>query len=227
MAILKTNLNDGYELLQPWSVPVFRTVIPKNVFDSVYDLSENVLQNPNSESWGHQLAGQIKTEKHIDLTLLNSYGINTFFKNILTQFILECKTQMMPENNEKVMSNDYDVNIKSMWIVSQKPGEYNPIHYHTNCKISGVMYLKLPDILPSIKNNKDDGSITFFNAGTRDLEFSNPNLKCIPKVGELYIFGAHQQHMVYPYRSTESTAERRSISFNADFNDMPGNIILG
>ena len=159
---LKTYPSDNFQLLQPWSVPILKTVLPRNVFDSMYELSENVLLNPNSESCGHLLAGEIKTEIDIDLTLLNSYDVNTFFKNILTQFILKCKTQMTVDST--VMNNNYDVNIISMWIVSQKPGEYNPVHYHPYCKVSGVMYLKIPDILPSIKNHKDtDGSILFIN----------------------------------------------------------------
>ena len=40
-----------------------------------------------------------------------------------------------------------------------------------------------------------------------------------PEVGDFYIFGAHQQHLVYPYRCKEGQekVERRSISFNAIF----------
>ena len=29
--------------------------------------------------------------------------------------------------------------INTMWFVNQKPGEYNPIHIHTNCKVSSIV----------------------------------------------------------------------------------------
>ena len=42
---------------------------------------------------------------------------------------------------------------------------------------------------------------------------------CKPEVGDFYMFGAHQQHAVYPYRCAEGQkeTERRSISFNSIF----------
>ena len=233
MAILKpklnndqnTNLNDKYELLQPWSVPILRTKLPKKIFDSFYAISESTLKNPNSKPYGHHLVGQIETEKQIDVTLLDNYGVNAYFKHIVSRFIIECKSQMLPDKIEKVKKNTYDIDIQSMWIVSQKPGEYNPLHVHSNCQISGVLYLKIPNMLPSIKGDVegDDGTINFYSAGTRDLQLSAPSYQPYPKVGDLYIFGAQQHHVVYPYRSSDVNAERRSISFNVVYKDMPGN----
>ena len=43
-------------------------------------------------------------------------------------------------------------------------------------------------------------------------------IKYKPTVGDFFIFPAHLQHTVYPFR-TEGDEERRSVSFNADFMD--------
>ena len=43
-------------------------------------------------------------------------------------------------------------------------------------------------------------------------------MKIKPKVGEFFIFPAHLQHTVYPFK-TDGDFERRSVSFNADFID--------
>ena len=69
----------------------------------------------------------------------------------------------------------------------------------------------------SIKKHRpeDDGSILFTNAAGREQDFCTPNFNIVPKVGDFFIFGAHQQHAVYPYRCSEGDPERRSISFNA------------
>ena len=107
----------------------------------------------------------------------------------------------------------------TMWIVSQQPNEYNPIHVHTECQLSCVLYLKVPKFSPSKKShrNLDDGSITFISNSPKDPEFGATSLTLRPEVGDIFIFSASQLHSVYPYRCTEGDPERRSISFNAIF----------
>ena len=41
-------------------------------------------------------------------------------------------------------------------------------------------------------------------------------MKIKPKVGDFFIFPAHLQHTVYPFK-TDGDFERRSVSFNADW----------
>ena len=49
-----------------------------------------------------------------------------------------------------------------------------------------------------------------------------PTVTIPPEVGDFFIFGANQQHSVYPFRCAkgEKNIERRSISFNANFSRM-------
>ena len=128
---------------------------------------------------------------------------------------------MMPDKIDAIQQEEWLTQMLTMWIISQQPGEYNPIHIHTECQISSVMYLKIPKILPSKKEHRplDDGSILFVSNSSRDVDFSVPNIAIPPQVGDFYIFGAQQQHQVYPYRCKEGQedVERRSISFNAVF----------
>ena len=106
-----------------------------------------------------------------------------------------------------------------MWFVNQKPGEYNPAHIHTNCKVSSVMYLRKPS--RQIKDRKEhyesDGMITFMNNTGTDNNFSNSQCSFNPEPGDMYIFPALQHHMVWPYRSEDPNDSRISLSFNADF----------
>jgi hypothetical protein len=106
-----------------------------------------------------------------------------------------------------------------MWVVSQQPNEYNPIHIHTECQLSCVMYLKVPKFEPSKKSHRDidDGSITFISNASTDNEFTSPTLTLRPSAGDFFIFSAKQLHTVYPYRCTKGDPERRSVSFNAIF----------
>ena len=105
-----------------------------------------------------------------------------------------------------------------MWFVNQKPGEYNPIHVHTGCKVSAIAYLRTPkhQVAPRKKHFATDGMVSFTNNSGNDFNWTNPTMHLKPEEGDFYIFGALQQHMVWPFRSTKEDDLRISLSFNAD-----------
>jgi len=127
--------------------------------------------------------------------------------------------EIIQKNKEEFLKEEIMTRITTMWFVNQKPGEYNPAHIHTNCKVSSVVYLKTPQ--NQVKGRKDhyqaDGQITFMNNSGTDGSFANPQCSFEPKAGEMYVFTALQHHMVWPYRSTDPDDSRISLSFNADF----------
>ena len=90
------------------------------------------------------------------------------------------------------------------------------MHIHTECQISTVMYLKIPEFLPSRKKGReDDGNITFVNSTCNDSGLVSPQFSWRPQVGDFFIFPAQQSHFVYPFRTADGKGERRSVSFNA------------
>ena len=147
-------------------------------------------------------------------------NLTDFFDNMVVEYVHQCNLQKTPPKQHQNMNDikkNIQVVINSMWIVEQQPGEYNPLHTHTSCDISAVMYLKTPNFLPSEKPKRnDDGTIHFVGgSGTNDrLRFNS--FKVIPEPGALFIFPAHLLHTVYPYKTNDNFA-RRSVSFNASF----------
>ena len=124
-----------------------------------------------------------------------------------------------PDQNQNMenVKNHIQVTLNSMWIVEQQPGEYNPIHIHTNCDISAVMYLKVPEFLDSEKPERgDDGTIYFVGGVGEHTKLKMSSLKVKPKPGDFFIFPSHLMHTVYPYKTNDNFA-RRSVSFNAQF----------
>ena len=104
-----------------------------------------------------------------------------------------------------------------MWIIEQQSGEYNPIHTHTNCDISSVMYLKVPTFLDSEKPDRDDdGTIYFIGGAGEHSKLKTNSLKVKPTPGAFFMFPSHLMHTVYPYKTNDNFA-RRSVSFNASF----------
>ena len=210
-------------LIQPWSVPVFRTTLPPDVLQTMIEISDEVLADKDAKSHGGYLAGQIDSELLVDHQLLEQAGVMGFFLGAVRQFVIQCKCQMMPQPQyiEAIQREEWLIQMLTMWIISQQPNEYNPMHIHTQCQISTVMYLKVPKMLPSKKEHRpnDDGSILFVSNSSRDVDFSVPNIVIHPAAGDFFIFGAQQQHAVYPFRCAEGQkeTERRSISFNSIF----------
>ena len=108
----------------------------------------------------------------------------------------------------------------SSWAIRQFKGEYNPLHWHGG-HISGVGYLKVPKTLgnPIQKESKTENSNGHLELihGSR-MFLSNSSIKFKPEVGNFYFFPNYMMHAVYPF--TGSDEERRSISFNANIDNI-------
>ena len=207
------------DMLQPWSTPVMKTRLRSDVLQEMTKITDRILADKNAKSWGQYLAGQIATEpliEHSDLTT----STMDYFKEMVHEYVIRCRCQMYPPLEDTIRKEKWTIEMVRLWAISQRPNEYNPIHIHKNCNISAVMYIKIPTMLPSRKKHRsDDGAIVFLGNSSRETELSMPTVECPPEVGDFFIFGANQQHAVYPFRCAkgETNTERRSISFNAYF----------
>ena len=210
----------SYNLHRPWSDILFETVLPPMVLEKMIEISDKILADSKRTQWGSNLAGQIKEEPLIPPELLKEYNLTDFFGNMVIEYVHQCNLQKTPpeqHQNMQAVKDRIQVTINSMWIVEQQPGEYNPIHTHTNCDISTVMYLKAPIFLPSEKTERnDDGTIYFIGSSSPKGKLKTNSLKVKPTPGAFFIFPSHLQHTVYPYKTNDNFA-RRSVSFNASF----------
>ena len=214
---------DGFqlhvEILQPWSTFVMKTQLPPPILEKMLKITDEIVANAETtKSWGHNLAGQIKDELYVEHEILEREDLMAFFLDVARQFVMQQTLQMNPLNKEETLNDEWYTQMLSMWIISQKDNEYNPVHVHTECHLSSVMYLKIPEYLPSRKSHRnDDGAISFLNNAARDTTWGAPSMTLQPKVGDFFIFPASQQHLVYPFRTADGKGERRSVSFNAVF----------
>ena len=208
----------SYHLHRPWADILFQTTLPLVVLEKMTVISDKVLADSKRINWGNNLAGQIKEEPLITPKLLEEENLTGFFGNMITEYVHQCNLQKAPPDQASHIEStkkDIAVNIQSMWIVEQQPGEYNPIHVHTNCDVSTVMYLKVPTFLDSEKPERGDDGVIYFigDAGVNNNLRMN-TLKVKPQPGQFFIFPSHMIHTVYPYKTNDNFA-RRSVSFNA------------
>jgi len=210
----------SYHLHRPWANILFETKLPPMILEKMIELSDKVLADSKRINWGNNLAGQIKEEPLITPELLEKDNLIAFFGNMVQEYVHQCILQMAPPDQSSYLESikkDIAIDLNSMWIIEQQSGEYNPIHTHTNCDISTVMYLKVPTFLDSEKPDRDDDGTIYFIGSTGEYSKLKKNsLKVKPTPGAFFIFPSHLMHTVYPYKTNDNFA-RRSVSFNASF----------
>ena len=104
-----------------------------------------------------------------------------------------------------------------MWINRMKAKEYNPIHVHTNCNLSFIIWLEVPQrMLKEAKKNETNAS----NPGTtcflhgEDSWSSVTEKHFTPLVNTLMIFPATLRHSVMHFNSNVT---RTSVAGNIKF----------
>lgn len=207
--------NIKVEAIQPWADVLMKLKLPDVVLQRMITITDEVLSDDSRQNWGSNLAGQIKDEPLVPQEKLQESGVYQFLMDTVNHYVNHCVKQMKTSYHQD--DEKFYTLMKSCWVVEQQSGEYNPIHVHTECAISAVMYLKVPKFLPSTKSERDDdGNITFIGQSQPSTRLTRGLVKIKPEVGDFFLFPAHLQHTVYPYKTEENYA-RRSVSFNADF----------
>jgi hypothetical protein len=108
------------------------------------------------------------------------------------------------------------IQLDAFWVVSQYAGTPSPVHFHSG-DISGVMYLKVPDIdgqeheeKKTYISGRQAGHINFLIGGKQ--RFSKSLISFKPRVADFYVFPGWLLHGAEPFRGS---GERRSLAFNA------------
>ena len=197
-------------------------ILPDDALDSMLKMSDEILSDKLSESHGQSLAGVIDKEIKVYKSDMEKAGVDQLIESCVRSYVMHCaKNHGMFDE-----THIFESHINSAWIVSQYANEYNPLHNHTGCDISAVIYLKVPDVkgrrnLESKKGKEDfDGSIAFVHSamGNRNhdvLEKGVMNLS--PTSGLLVMFPSYLIHTVYPFIGE---GERRCLPFNAVYRIM-------
>jgi len=216
-------ISENWHVNAPWAQLVASTKIPDELFKTTLELTDKIYEDANRDSAGGSLAGQIYHEYFITEEKLHESGLMSYFiemakkywETVLTNGNMWSYCDKKFENGPH--GKDYVYKIVSAWTVHQFENEYNPLHGHSNCKISAVMHLKFPEeIDPPVKEHLEgiDGALIFSGMGDADEWCTSSIMKCdTSNIGWLHLFPSSLQHAVYPFRGK---GERRSLSFNAD-----------
>ena len=143
------------EWIKPFDVFIMKAKCPKEHVDFMIEsvtllLENNYLLKELDASEG--LVGNVTNEVHVP-QLPGVEGINNWIKEMSLKYVnrdYKQKEKTFNKYQKAYFSNEPKISITSEWVVRMNPGDFNPAHFHTNCHLSGLIYLKIPEDLKAI-----------------------------------------------------------------------------
>ena len=203
----------NFNLMKPFG-PFFGMFdMPDEIVQVLIKKSDEILEDRNRIDWGKNLVGQIAEEPFISNKDLDEIGVLKYLEGMLHNYVWNSLKA------DGVEVEFLECSLDHAWIVSQYEGEYNPVHFHTYCDLSSVLYLKIPPLderaknkeLPEYKYSRD-GMIEFIYKTACPTGLEKGSLSFTPEPGKLVIFPSNLLHTVYPFKGS---GERRSIAINS------------
>ena len=199
--------NKELKIYRPFGPSIGHCKLPQELIDDFNKDCEHIMdhkEKKKTHDFSDDLVGNVKQELVISPKVFTKWA--PYFQKLMTAYI-----SSHTENVDELQR----IKFRSAWYVRTFNGDFNPAHYHTNCHMSCVGYLSLPEGIEKEweQENKDH----YPSAGNIEMQYGQVQLFSIntvrmrPKVGDYYIFPWWMYHMVYPFRTK---GERRSFSFN-------------
>ena len=215
----------------PFGPPIGCAELPKELINDFNKSCDDIVKDEElakSEDWSHNLVGQVEQEIKIPVPILDRWGnwfaiqVNEYLTGYFNKLYVPGQTIFSADRNTTSLAiSKMQIEVISAWYVRSFAGDYNPIHTHSNCHLTCVGYLKVPDLS---KERKKGGSNRvqkkYSPAGNLEVLGNNSQgpwehnrLALMPEIGNWYLFPANIRHAVYPFRND---GERRSFSINFD-----------
>ena len=219
-------MGENWHVHAPWAQLVCCTEIPEDKLIKLMAISNETLDEAKSAEDNFE-GGIIPQPWSIIYDKWEKYGVLNYIMEMTEKYM---QTILWNGNVQSNLNTTipggphtfWNARIAGGWVVSQKENDYIPVHAHNNqtesCKISAVLYLKVPEQLERPSNEMkirggQDGQIVFTGVGGADLFSTTSHFNIPPQQGWLYLFPSSLTHQVYPFKGE---GERRGISLNID-----------
>ena len=199
--------NKELKIYRPFGPSIGHCKLPQELINDFNKDCDNIVADKEKSKlhdFSDDLVGNVKQELIISPEVFEKWA--PYFQKLSNAYI-----DAHPDNAEELQK----IVFKSAWYVRTFNGDFNPLHYHTNCHMSCVGYLSLPEGIQKEWDREDKDH--YPTAGGIEMQygqvqlFSTNTVRIRPKVGDYYLFPWWMYHMVYPFRTK---GERRSFSFN-------------
>ena len=220
----------------PFGPPIGYAELPKELVNDLNKGCDDIIKDKElskSADHSHALVGQVEQELLIPADILNKWGkwlgtqVRTYMAGYFNQLYIPEQNIISAEKSAALQKiNGVQTNVLSAWYIRSFAGDYNPIHTHSNCHLTCVGYLKVPDLSNERKKkgSRQDvspgGALEILSSvGVNNSVFENDRYAFTPKIGNWYLFPANIRHSVNPFKCD---GERRSFSINMNTNIFKG-----
>ena len=187
--------------------PIYYSTLTDEFVNVLKDIA--VASKAKNINIGHMLAGNIANQCK---AIISHHQHELFVEEIWQQV----STALKGFDDAITDFTQLDFNLGGgPWINFQKANEFNPYHNHSGM-LSAVIYIDVPKEIKeendnvTIETNMPRAGMIGFISGTDD-RYSRSSYCHQSKTGEIFIFPASLNHLVYPFKSD---VERISMSFN-------------
>jgi hypothetical protein len=204
------------ELVMPFSPLIVRASMPVYLVDKLNSIVDELMQNDDEvkkRDLTSHLAGNIQMAIGVVDILRDNLELWNFINCVATIFALKSASLRLIQSGESAGDKvDFGIALKQAWINEMIAGDFNPVHFHPECDMSCVGFLRVPNCITvgSASAPKDKNGILHFIDGRTAMGAANMHL-VRPLVGELYMFPWWLLHTVYPFKGD---GVRRSFSAN-------------
>lgn len=150
------------------------------------------------------LVGVIKNEHRVD---------HEKYQEIIKKYLTGYEETYVRIREEKMGA----LRCSSSWVNYMKQHEYNPPHTHSNCEVSSVLFVSIPEKLKKENEKWKKSNVNYGGPGSISFFYGTPhkyNIEChefFPEEGQLLLFPKDLKHFVSPFFSK---CERISIAAN-------------
>jgi len=193
---------------------VLKYQVPLEVFVGLNELYET--QKKHLPKANTQLAGKIPDEVSLFYAGPNSKKMHQH--SYISEEVLKWFYSVFDHYLKWNKTQEYKMNINSIWVNEMKAGDYNPVHIHQGkiyTGLSSVMILKLPkDFGPELARPDQPMNGQLLILGNATGQFAITDYFPQMKIRDFYVFPYDVRHVVYPF--TNKKAKRRTLSCNID-----------
>ena len=220
----------------PFGPPIGYAELPKELINDFNKSCDDIVKDKElskSVDWSHNLVGQVEQELLIPQDIINKWGkwfaiqVKEYLTGYFNQLFVPGQTIFAADRNTaSIAISKMQIDVVAAWYVRSFAGDYNPFHTHSNCHLTCVGYLKVPDLSKERKKkgSRQDvspgGALEILSSvGVNNSVFENDRYAFTPKIGNWYLFPANIRHSVNPFKCD---GERRSFSINMNTNMFKG-----
>jgi len=193
---------------------VIKYQVPLEIFvglNELYDTKKKHLPNASK-----QLSGKIPDE--VSLFYAGPTNKKMHAHSYVSEDVMKWFYSVFKHYLDWNRTQEYHMDIYSIWVNEMKAGDYNPVHIHRGkifTGLSSVMILKLPkDMGPEIARPDQPKNRQLEILGSASGQFCTADYSPKMKIGDFYIFPYDVRHVVYPF--TNKKATRRTLVCNCD-----------